>query len=51
VLVTDDQVKWRNFKIPMADGLDWDYSGLGPFVFDKSQYERAIADAMAQALG
>lgn len=35
----------------MAVGLGWDYSGLGPFVFDRAQYEQAIADAMLQALG
>jgi hypothetical protein len=51
VLGSDDQVTWREFKNPMADGLDWDYSDLGPFVFDRGQYEQAIADAMVQALG
>ncbi|HLN43036.1 MAG TPA: hypothetical protein VK215_11305, partial [Acidimicrobiales bacterium] len=51
VLVTDDQVTWREFKNPMADGLNWDYSDLGPIVFDRGQYEQAIADAMARVLG
>jgi hypothetical protein len=50
VLVTDEQVTWHEFKNPMADGLDCDYSDLDPFVFDRGQYEHAIADAMAQAL-
>ena len=39
-------------SMPAAGGdpvLDWDYSELGPFVFDRGQYEQAIADAMAQA--
>jgi hypothetical protein len=53
LLVTDDQVTWVEFKNPMAvgRGLGWDYSDLGPFVFDRAQYEQAITDAMTQALG
>ena len=51
VLLADNQVTWLAFKNPMAEGLDWDYSGLGPFVFDRGQYERAITDAIAEALG
>lgn len=51
VLVAHNQVTWREFRNPMADDLEWDYSDLGPFVFDRGQYEQAIADAMAQALG
>jgi hypothetical protein len=50
VLVTDDEVTWRDFKNPRTDSLDWDYSDLGPFAFDKTQYEQAINDAMVEAL-
>ena len=51
VLATESRVTWLGFENPMAEGLDWHYSGLGPFVFDRGQYERAITDAMAEALG
>jgi len=51
LLVTDDHVTWRDFKNPLAGGLDWDYSDLGPFVFDRAQYEQAITDAVTEALG
>lgn len=51
VQVTDEHVTWREFQNPLARELDWDYSDLGPFVFDRAQYEQAITDAMAEALG
>ena len=51
VQVTDNHVTWRDFRNPLASGLDWDYSDLGPFVFDRAQYDQAITDAMAEALG
>lgn len=50
LVVTNEQVTWLDFKNPMAVGLDWDYSDLGPFVFDRAQYEQAITDAVTQAL-
>jgi len=43
---TDDFVIWKNFDNPFrsenrADGL-WDYSGFGPFCFDKAAYMREL---------
>jgi hypothetical protein len=51
VLASEGQIRWLEFENPVADDLDWDYSELGPFVFDSAQFEQAITDAMAQALG
>lgn len=50
VQLSDDLVTWLGFENPMAQGLAWDYSGLGPFNFDRGQYEQAVTDAMAEAL-
>jgi hypothetical protein len=50
VQLLEDRVRWLGFENPMADGLAWDYTGFGPFAFDRGQYEQAITDAMAEAL-
>jgi hypothetical protein len=34
-----DLVTWRNFQ---NGHRDWDLSALGPFVFDRTQYEAAL---------
>jgi hypothetical protein len=50
VQLVEDRVTWFGFENPMADSLAWDYTGFGPFTFDREHYEQAIADAMAEAL-
>lgn len=40
VHVRDDDVIWREFRQPHRGA--WDYSGFGPFAFDRRQYEAAI---------
>ena len=40
VTVTDDTVTWDEFEQPTRP--EWDYDGLGPFTFERSQYERAL---------
>lgn len=35
-------VEWKNFAQPHRD--EWDYSGFGPFTFDRQQYDRQIAE-------
>jgi hypothetical protein len=35
-------VRWSQFTNPLHP--DWDYTALGPFEFDREQYEAAIAD-------
>lgn len=47
VAVDDETVTWSGFRQPHRPG--WDYSGFGPFVFDRAEYERAV-DAAAAAL-
>jgi hypothetical protein len=37
VLASEGQIRWLEFENPVADDLDWDYSELGPFVFDSAQ--------------
>lgn len=39
VHATDTQVAWSHFR---QGHRDWDLSALGPFVFDRSQYEHAL---------
>lgn len=41
--VTADHVTWRDFRQPHRP--NWDYSRLGPFSFDKTQYLAALEDA------
>jgi hypothetical protein len=40
VTVTDDTVTWDEFEQPTRPA--WDYDDLGPFTFDRAQYERAL---------
>jgi hypothetical protein len=50
VILDDDAVTWTDFEQPHR--RDRDYSGFGPFVFDRRAYEEAvaeIADAWAAA--
>jgi len=46
VIVAGDTVSWTDFG--QRDGR-WDYSGFGPFVFARDQYERAVEWAARQA--
>ena len=39
--VAEDQVAWRDFEQPQRPG--WNLSALGPFVFERKQYQDAIA--------
>jgi hypothetical protein len=41
VEVDADVVRWMEFEQPHRPA--WRYEGLGPFVFDRSQYEAALA--------
>lgn len=45
--VTNDRVRWTSFLGPKKDR---NHSGLGPFEFDRAQYEDALADLVC-ALG
>jgi hypothetical protein len=42
VEVGDATVTWTGFR---TGHRDWDLSGLGPFVFDRHQYETALVAA------
>lgn len=44
VTVTDDAVTWSEFRQPFRD--DWSYEGLGPFTFDRTRYDDAVARAV-----
>lgn len=44
VTLTSQTVTWSNFRQPHRPS--WTYSGLGPFQFDRRQYETAVADAV-----
>lgn len=39
VELTDATVRWHDFR---TGHRDWDLSGLGPFVFDRPDYEAAL---------
>jgi hypothetical protein len=39
VVLTEQTVTWSGFR---NNSRDWDLSGLGPFVFDRSEYEDAL---------
>ena len=45
--VTEDRVRWSDFEQPhrsgSGGGSKWDHRDLGPFEFDRAQYERALA--------
>ena len=40
VEVDDEQVRWSEFR---NGHRDWDLRGLGPFVFERSQYVAALS--------
>jgi hypothetical protein len=44
VTVTDDTVTWDEFEQPQRP--DWDYQALGPFTFERAQYERALFELL-----
>ena len=45
VTVTDSTVMWSAFSQPFREHRD--YSGFGPFEFDRTQYEIAVREAVA----
>jgi hypothetical protein len=45
VMTTAETVAWQNFEQPNRP--ERDYSGFGPFVFDREQYENAVATVEA----
>lgn len=45
VTVTDHVVTWSGFRQPHRRA--WTYDGLGPFTFDRVQYDTAAAEAAA----
>lgn len=47
VLIDDGIVAWRGFAQPFRPKRD--YGTFGPFVFRRSQYERAVREATARA--
>jgi hypothetical protein len=46
ITVTDETVTWSDFR----SGTDWDASLVGPFVFDRSQYDEAVRSATLPGL-
>jgi hypothetical protein len=44
VTVTEDTVTWDEFEQPARP--DWDYEALGPFTFERAQYERALFELL-----
>ncbi len=48
IRATDEYVQWSEFEQPHR--RDRDYSGFGPFVFERNQYEDALSQ-LASALG
>ena len=45
IALSDATVTWTDFRQPHRP--QWSYQGFGPFVFDRVQYEAALADAAA----
>ena len=45
VTLSDQTVTWADFRQPHRP--QWSYEGLGPFVFERGQYESALAEAGA----
>lgn len=45
VTLTDRAVSWSSFAQPHRPA--WSYAGFGPFVFDRLQYENAVAGSVA----
>jgi len=44
VTVDDDTVTWDEFEQPTRP--DWDYEDLGPFTFERAQYEQALLELL-----
>jgi hypothetical protein len=44
ITVTEDSVTWDEFEQPARP--EWDYEGLGPFTFERAQYERALFELL-----
>lgn len=48
VTVTEGSITWSDFFQPYRFGKSrevWDYSGFGPFVFDREEYDSVVAKA------
>jgi hypothetical protein len=45
ITVSDSTVTWSEFSQPCRP--EWRYDGLGPFVFERAAYERAIQSVTA----
>jgi len=45
VTATPARIRWEDFEQPYR--ADRDYRAFGPFDFDRNEYERAVADAVA----
>ena len=41
IRIDDSKVEWSDFEQPHRRGL-WDYTGLGPFTFDRLQFDEAL---------
>lgn len=46
VAIDSKTVTWRDFA---SAGSDWSLDSLGPFIFDRAQYERSLDDARRKA--
>ena len=44
-----DTVTWADFAQPYR--AEWSYAGLGPFVFDRREYDAAVASVAGEASG
>jgi hypothetical protein len=55
VTVDDDRIPWSDFENPYhrreSKGGWWPYDALGPFVFDRYQYEREVRRLLAEPFG
>lgn len=53
--VSKERVTWTDFEQPFRisrdDGVAWTYEALGPFSFDRDEYERALAKLAPALLG
>ena len=49
IAVTADTITWLDFSQPLRP--EWSYRNFGPFVFDRGQYEGALARAAHHATG
>jgi len=44
IQVDDESVTWTAFAQPHRPA--WDYSGFGPFMFRRTQYDEAVREAV-----